>query len=85
MTIKIIYYVDTDDNTKTSLMAFDSNKELRDMSVIEKIGAEIELHGFDRRGICNSVAWELAHYGSAQLDCAMGQYDFGIEEIELFT
>lgn len=66
-------------------MAFESSKELRDMSVIEKIGAEIELHGFDRRGVCNSVAWELAYHGNAQLNCTMGQYNFGIEETELFT
>ena len=38
MTIKILYYVDIDDNTKGSLMAFPSDKDLRNLETIEKIG-----------------------------------------------
>ena len=85
MTIKIIYYVDNADNYKAPIMAFENSKELRDMEVIEQIGEQIELHNFGKRGVCNSVAWELAYHGNAQLNCTMGQYNFGIEETELFT
>lgn len=83
-TIKVLYHVDIDDNTKTPFMAFESDKELRNIEVIEQIGEQIELHGFGKRGVCNSVAWELVHNGSAVLTCIMGEYEFGIDEVELF-
>ena len=35
--VNIIYYVDTDDNTKGPICAIPSDKDLRDSSVIEKI------------------------------------------------
>ena len=34
MTIKVLYYVDTDDNTKGTLMAYPSDKELRNLDTI---------------------------------------------------
>lgn len=38
MTIKVLYYVDSDDNTKGNLMAFPSDKDLRNTETIEQIG-----------------------------------------------
>ena len=86
MTIKVLYYVDTDDNTKGTLMAYPSDKELRNLETIEKIGQVLHEANFgDRIGISNSVAYELVYHGSAELTCQMGNYEFGWEEIELFS
>ena len=38
MDIKVLYYVDSDDNTKGSLIAFPSDKDLRNEETIKKIG-----------------------------------------------
>lgn len=84
-TIKIIYYVDSDDNTKGSLMAYPSDKDLRNLKTIEEIGQVLHEANFGEKiGICNSVAYELVYHGSAELTCQMGKYEFGIEETELF-
>ena len=83
MDIKVLYYVDNDDNTKGALIAFPSNKDLRNEETIKKIGEVLHGHGFgEKMGICNSVAWELAHHGKAELTCMMGNYSFSFEEIE---
>ena len=86
MTIKVLYYVDTDDNTKGTLMAYPSDKELRNLDTIQQIGQVLHEANFgDRIGICNSVAYELVYHGSAELPCQMGNYEFGWEETELFS
>lgn len=86
MTIKALYYVDSDDNTKSSLMAFPSDKDLRNMEAIEQIGQVLHEANFgDKIGICNSVAWEVVYHGNAELICQMGTYEFGWEEIELIS
>ena len=86
MTIKVLYYVDTDDNTKGTLMAYPSDKELRNLETIKKIGQVLHEANFgDRIGISNSVAYELVYHGSAELTCQMGNYEFGWEETELFS
>ena len=80
--VKIIYYVDTADNYKSSIIAFDANKNLKSMDVIEQIGKTLEEHGFGKRGVCNSIAWELVYHGSAHHECLWGKYDFGIEKVK---
>ena len=86
MTIKVLYYVDTDDNTKGTLMAYPSEKELRNLDTIQQIGQVLHEANFgDRIGISNSVAYELVYHGSAELTCQMGNYAFGWEETELFS
>lgn len=85
MTIKVLYYVDSDDNTKSSLMAFPSDKDLRNMEAIEQIGQVLHEAKFGDIVICNSVAWEVAYHGNAELICQMGTYEFGWEEIELIS
>ena len=85
MTIKILYYVDTDDNTKGSLMAFPSDKDLRNLEAIDQISKVLlEANFGDRTSVCNSVACELVYHGDAELTCQMGNYAFGWEETELF-
>ena len=86
MTIKVLYYVDTDDNTKGALMAFPSDKDLRSLDTIEQIGQVLHEANFGERiGISNSVDYELVYHGSAELTCQMGNYAFGWEETELFS
>ena len=86
MTSKILYYVDTDDNTKGALMAYPSDKDLRDTETIEEIGQVLHEANFgEKKGICNSIAWELAYHGEAETTCGMGRYEFGWEETELFS
>ena len=86
MTIKVLYYVDKDDNTKGTLMAYPSEKELRRLGTIQQIGQVLHEANFGERiGICNSVAYEIVYHGSAELTCQMGNYTFGWEETELFS
>ena len=83
-TIKIIYYVDSDDNTKGSLMAYPSDKDLRDFNTIEEIANTLVEANFGYKNNCESIAWEIAHIGCSETLCRMGKYEFGIEETELF-
>lgn len=84
MTIKILYYVDVDDNTKGSLVAYPSDKDLRNLETIEEIGQVLHEANFGEKiGISNSVAYELVYHGEAELTCQMGNYAFGWEETEL--
>ena len=86
MTIKVLYYVDKDDNTKGSLMAFPSDKDLRNLNTIEQIGQTLHEANFGEKiGICNSIAIDLVYHGNAEETFAMGTYEFGWEEIELFS
>lgn len=83
-TIKIIYYVDSDDNTKGSLMAYPSDKDLRNTSTIDEVANILHEANFGKVSDCKVIAWEIAHNGSAKTFCKMGKYEFGIEETELF-
>ena len=86
MTIKVLYYVDSDDNTKGNLMAFPSEKNLRNTETIEQIGQALhEANLDDKIGVSNSVAWEVVYNGTAELTCQMGNYEFGWEEIEFIS
>ena len=86
MTIKVLYYVDSDDNTKGNLIAFPSEKDLRNTETIEQIGQALHEANFgDKIGVSNSVAWEVVYNDTAELTCQMGNYEFGWEEIELYS
>lgn len=80
--IKVIYYVDIDDNTKGTLCAIPSNKELRDNDVIKAITSAIHDSGILRpyfHDDCEEVAKGIAYHEMY----AIGEYEFGIEEIPL--
>ena len=82
--IKVIYYVDTDDDTKGTLCAIPSDKDLRSKEVIEFIRHEIYdvfspiLH----IDISDSeeIAKAIAHHEFANIF----EYEFGVEEISMF-
>lgn len=81
--VKIVYYVDVDDNTKGCLCAVPSDKDMRDKDIISKIANEIEESGIlnDRMKRVNirSIAFAIAHgYG-----CEAFEYEFGVEEVPL--
>ena len=81
--VKVVYYVDTKDNTKGSICAIPSDKDMRDKDIILKIANEIEESGIlnDRMKRVNihSIAFAIAHgYG-----CEAFEYEFDVEEIPL--
>ena len=81
--IKVIYYVDTDDDTKTTLCAVPSDKDIRSKEVIEFIRCEIygALSPILHIGIsdCEELAKSIVHHEIADAF----EYEFGIEEIKL--
>ena len=82
--IKIIYYVDSDDNTKGALMAFPSDKDLRTKEVRDEMARALVDANFGNQSHCDTIAWEIAHNGMSETICGMGRYEFGIEETELY-
>ena len=82
--IKVIYYVDTDDNIKTTLCAVPSDKDIRSKEVIEFIRCEIygALSPILHISIsdCEELAKSIVHHGIADVF----EYEFGVEEIHLF-
>ena len=80
--IKVIYYVDTKDNTKGTLCAIPSNEDIRSTVVQLAISDEIK-SAFAHNSIVsihsNSIASSITHYDYA----SMGDYEFGVEEIPL--
>lgn len=81
--VKIVYYVDTKDNTKGCLCAIPSDKDLRDKDIISKIAVEIECSGFLNNRLnrvdIHSIASAIAH----GYDCEVYEYEFGVEEVPL--
>lgn len=80
-TMKVLYYVDAKDNTKTNFMITDSPKDLRGNRIMAKIAEELESVGFGTKAACESIVWDLAHNNSAEIVCEMGEYEFGIDEV----
>ena len=83
-TIKNIYYVDENDNTKSNVIAVNSNVDIMKPEVIDKIAEKlgdifsfvpyISLHKED-------IAWCIAHHNFANIY----EYTFGVEEIDLLS
>ena len=81
--INVIYYVDVDDNTKWCLCAIPSDKDMRCSSIVTKVANKIiEAFGSFHALIVEhseDIAKAITHHGFSNL----GEYEFGIEEIEL--
>jgi hypothetical protein len=79
--VKVVYYVDVDDNTKGCLCAVPSDKDLRDSSIVQKVADTIVESGilaqFD--GFAHNIANAVCHHGFANL----AEYEFGVEEVPL--
>ena len=82
MTIKVLYYVDTKDNTKGSVCAIPSDKDMRNAVVINKIAEEIR-GCFAHNSLVSihsiSIAKSISHFDYANMD----DYEFGVEEVEV--
>ena len=80
--VNIIYYVDTDDNTKGAICAIPSDKDMRSWYVIEKVTFAIVESGILAQfsGFAYEIAKAVTHHGFANLN----NYQFGVEETELF-
>ena len=81
--VNVIFYVDADVNTKESICAIPSDKDMRDKDIISKIAVEIECSGIlnDRmnRVDIHSIASAIAHGYS----CEAFEYRFGVDEVSL--
>ncbi len=81
--VNIIYYVDTDDNTKGSICAIPSDKDLRNSSVIKNVADEIKNvfepihHLMGEHSI--DLAKAVCYHGYSNIF----KYEFGIEEVPL--
>jgi hypothetical protein len=82
-TIKNIYYVDTSDNTKNSVIAIGSDVDMRSPEVCSKIAEKIgEIFPLE----CISshkeeIAKCIAHHEFANIF----EYEFGVEEIDFLS
>jgi len=81
--IKVVYYVDTDDDVKGTLCAVPSDKDMRSKEVIEFICKEIYVALSPILHIsisdCEELAKSIVHHEIADAF----EYEFGIEEIPL--
>ena len=81
--VKIVYYVDNDDNTKGYLCAIPSDKDLRDKLIIQKVADEIKSVFEPIHQLMGEHSVDLAkavcHHGYPNIF----EYEFGVEEIPL--
>lgn len=79
--VNIVYYVDTNDNTKGAICAIPSDKDMRSWHVIEKVTFAIVESGILAQfsGFAYEIAKAVLHHGFANLN----NYQFGVEETEL--
>ena len=81
--IKVVYYVDTDDNTKGTLCAIPSDKDMRTKEAIEFIAEQINIVFEPIHHLMSEHSKELAKAIAHHEFANMYEYEFGIEEIPL--
>ena len=80
--INIIYFVDKTDNTKSSICAVTSDKDLRSVDVVANLTEELKstfAHNSLTTIHAHSIALSIAHHKYAE----MKEYEFGVEEIPM--
>ena len=79
--VNIVYYVDTNDNTKGVICAIPSDKDMRSWPVIEKVTFAIVESGILAQfsGFAYEIAKAVLHHGFSNF----AEYQFGVEETEL--
>lgn len=82
--IKIVYYVDVDDNTKGCVCAIPSDKDMRNPKVVEKIANAIEEILSPIHVLIGDLKMELAKGVAFHGYANIYGYEFGIEETNLF-
>lgn len=79
--VNIVYYVDTDDNTKGAICAIPSDKDMRSLDILDEVAKHIEESGI----LCQyymyayDIAKAVTHHGFSNF----AEYQFGVEETEL--
>ena len=81
--IKVVYYVDNDDNTKGTLCAIPSDKDLRSNDVTHFIANEIKSVFEPIHSLMGEHSLEMAKAIAHHEFAEMYEYSFGIEEIPL--
>ena len=81
--IKVVYYVDIDDDTKGTLCAIPSDKDMRDKEVVDFIANEIHTAFVSICHVTINDSKELAKGIAYHEYASVCEYEFGIEEIPL--
>ena len=81
--IKVVYYVDIDDDTKGTLCAIPSDKDMRDKEVVDFIANEIHAAFASICHVTINDSEELANAIAHHKYASVCEYEFGIEEIPL--
>ena len=77
--VRVYFYVDVDDNTKSAFAVVPEGKDLRNKESIEEMSNELQAIGFGNGEVCNHIAESLIYTGEAEVTCTMGHYEFGNE------
>ena len=77
--VRVYFYVDVDDNTKSAFAVVPDGKDLRNKESIEEMSNELQAIGFGNGEVCNHIAESLVYTGVAEVTCSMGRYAFGNE------
>lgn len=81
--IKVVYYVDIDDDTKGTLCAIPSDKDMRDKEVVDFIANEIHAAFVSICHVTINDSKELAKGIAYHEYASVCEYEFGVEEIPL--
>lgn len=81
--IKVVYYIDIDDDTKGILCAIPSDKDMRDKEVVDFIANEIHAAFVSICHVTINDSKELAEGIAYHEYASVCEYEFGIEEIPL--
>ena len=80
---KVLYYINTQDNTKTNFMVIEHSRDLRSSRIISRLTEELESRGFGTKTICEDIVQDFVHNENAKVNCEMGEYEFGIDEVSV--
>lgn len=77
--VRVYFYVDLDDNTKSAFAVVPEGKDLRNKESIDEMSNELQSIGFGNTIVCHHIAESLVYTGEAEVTCTMGRYAFGNE------
>ena len=77
--VRVYFYVDMDDNTKSAFAVVPEGKDLRNKESIKEMTNELQAIGFGNGAVCQHIAESLIYTGQAEVTCTMGRYQFGNE------
>lgn len=78
--MKVFFYIDKDGH-KTNFLSIESKRDLRGHRIMNYISEELERCGLGNKGTCDTLAYDLAHNGQAQVTNDTGTYTLGIDDV----